>query len=382
MFFRNKVGEGLQGLNKISVLIPVYGESSLLERLLTDLLRDPYPSKEVLVTIDEPTEISLDVVERFRDRIMFILNRERIGKVNALNEAFEHTTGNILLFLDSDIQLQEDRAGFLGILEKEMEGIDILDIKKSTVRCSFLEKLVHYEYLGSSLVSWFFSKKIGKTLGLNGAAFAIRREAFERLGGFRRTINEDFDLATRSFVEKLSFRYTSRVSVSIKPYVGWRGWYEQRKRWGIATGVWLKDHYKLLARILVRKPQVMLPSLLLIMPSLLLVFFNCLLPDAVYLSILALVLSVLSRQPNFVPLTIFLTTFGILILKNGIVTALTYTALSCIFYLAARELGYHFNPAEFLCYYLFYSPLSLLMNIVGIFRVITHNDMVDLDWKV
>ena len=51
-------------MNKISVLIPVYRESTLLERLLTDLLRDPYPSKEVLVVIDEPTEISLDVVER------------------------------------------------------------------------------------------------------------------------------------------------------------------------------------------------------------------------------------------------------------------------------------------------------------------------------
>ena len=369
-------------LDKISILIPLYRESNLLERLLTDLLRDPYQSKEILVVIDEPTEISLDIVKRFRDRIIFILNGERIGKVNALNEAFNRTSGNILLFLDSDVQLQAAETGFLETLEKEMEGVDILDIKKSTVRCSFLEKLVHYEYLGSSLVSWFFSKSVGKTLGVNGAAFAIRREAFERLGGFRRTINEDFDLATRSFVENLSFRYTGRVSVSIKPQSGWKGWYKQRRRWGIATGVWLKDHYRLLTRVLVRKPQVMLPALLLIMPSLLLVFFNCLLPDALYLSIINLALSVLSRQPSFVPLIIFLTTFGILAVKNGVLTALTYTALSCIFYSAARGLGYHFNPIEFLCYYLIYSPLSLLMNIIGIFRVITHNDMVDLDWKV
>jgi len=369
-------------LDKISILVPVYRESSLLERLLTDLLRDPYQSKEVLVVIDEPTEISLNVVERFRDRIIFILNDGRIGKVNALNEAFNRTSGNILLFLDSDVQLQTAETGFLEILEREMKGIDVLDIKKSTDRCSFLEKLVHYEYLGCSLVSWFFSKSVGKTLGVNGAAFAIRREAFERLGGFRRTINEDVDLATRSFVENLSFRYTGRVSVSVKPQSGWKDWYKQRRRWGIGAGVWLKDHYRLLARVSIRKPQVILPSLLLIMPSLLLVFFNCLLPDALYLCILNLALLVLSTQPNFVPLIIFLTTFGILVVKNGIVTTLTYTALSCIFYSAARELGYHFNPFEFLCYYLIYSPLSLLMNIIGIFRVMTHNDMIDLDWKV
>jgi DUF1365 family protein len=68
--------------------------------------------------------------------------------------------------------------------------------------------------------------------------------------------------------------------------------------------------------------------------------------------------------------------------KNGIVAALSYATLSGIFYLAARKLGYHFNPIEFFGYYLIYSPLSLLMSIIGIFRVMTFNDMVDLDWKV
>lgn len=360
----------------------MYRESGLLERLLTELLRDPYPSKEVLVVIDEPTEMSLNIAEKFRDRITLILNGERIGKANALNEAFNRTTGNILLFLDSDVQLEAAEGSFLETLEKEMNGIDILDIKKSVVRCSFLEKLVYYEYLGFSLVSWFFSKSVGKTLGVNGAAFAIRRDAFEQLGGFRRTINEDVDLATRSFVENLSFRYTGKVSVSIKPQSGWKSWYKQRRRWGISTGVWLKDHYRLLAGVLVREPKVMLPSLMLIMPSLLLVFFNCLFPYALYLGVFNLALSVLSRQPSFVPLVIFLTTFSVLALKNGALTALTYAALSCVFYSAARGLGYRFNPVEFLCYYLVYSPFSLLMYIIGIFRVMTHNDLIDLDWKV
>jgi len=372
----------LRDLNKISVLVPVFRESTLLEGLLTDILKDPYPSKEVLVVIDEPTDTSLNVVAKFKNRIVFTLNEERVGKVKALNEALSYSSGNILLFLDSDVQLQAAEAGFLEILEKEMEEIDILDIKKSTIRCSVLEKLVGYEYLGSSLVSWFFSKHVGKTLGLNGAAFAIRREAFERLGGFRRTIVDDFDLATRSFVENMSFKYTDRLSVSIKPQPGWSGWLKQRRRWGIATGVWLKDYYGLLARVWIKKPQVMLPSLLLMMPSLLLFLFNLMLPDTLYLNILTLILSIVSRQPSFIPVSIFLTTFGVLALRNSITSAIAFASLSCIFYLAAKRLGYHFNPIEFLGYCLIYSPLSLLMNIVGIFRVFTNRDMIDLDWKI
>jgi len=359
----------------------VYRESCFLEPLLTDLLRDPYQSREVLAVIDRPTGNSLDVVGKFRDRVLFILNGERVGKVNALNEAFKRTTGNILLFLDSDIQLQADGASFLGTLEKEMEGTDILDIKKSMNRRSFLAKLVHYEYLGSSLVSWLFSKSVGKSLGLNGAAFAIRREAFERLGGFRRTIIEDFDLITRSFFQNLGFRYTNKISVSIEPQLGWSDWYKQRRRWGIATGVWLKDYYKPLARILVRKPQVMLPSLLLTLPSLLLVSLNFFLPDAIYYNLLTSALLVLSMYSSFALPPFVLTTVGISVAKNATVTALTYVTFSGIYYLASRGLGYCFNPAEFLCYYLVYSPLSLLMILIGIFRVATHNDKIDLDWK-
>ncbi|UCH01773.1 MAG: glycosyltransferase, partial [Candidatus Bathyarchaeota archaeon] len=197
---------------KMSVLIPVYRESSFLEGLLTDVLGDSYPCKEVLVVIDSPTEMSLDTVKKFQDKASFVLNNERVGKVNALNEAYKRTTGNILLFLDSDVRLQSSDVSFFGILEKEMEGVDILDLKKSVVRRSFLDKLIHYEYLGSSLVSWFFSKRIGKSLGLNGAAFAIRRKACESLGGFRNTIPDDFDLVTRSFFNNFKFRYPDRIA--------------------------------------------------------------------------------------------------------------------------------------------------------------------------
>ncbi len=368
-------------MSKISVLIPVHRESPLLEGLLTDLIGDPYQSKEVLVIVDKPTEMSRKAMEKFGDKAAFILNGERVGKVNALNEAFKRTTGNILLFLDSDIQLQADGASFLGVLEKEMEDTEILDIKKSTTRVSFLTKLVHYEYLSSSLVSYFFSKRVGKSLGLNGAAFAIRREAFERLSGFRRTVTDDFDLITRSFLESLSFKYTHRVSVVVKPQSGWKEWYRQRRRWGIATGVWLKDYYKPLAKTFVRKPQAMLPSLLLLMPSLLLIL-SFLLPNAIFYAVPILASSVLHTYFSLVLLPISLNTFSISIASSFTVTAITYAVLSVIYYSGARELGYYFNPAEFLCYYLIYSPLSLLLTIIGIFRVVTHKDVIDLDWKV
>lgn len=367
---------------KISVLIPVYKESDLLEPLLTDLLRDSYPFKEVLVVIDKPTEMSINVVKRFQNRITFILNGERIGKANALNEVFKRTTGEILLFLDSDLQLQTDGESFMETLAREMEGVEILDIKKSMIRSSFLARLVHYEYLASSLVSWLFSKKIGKCLGLNGAAFAIRREAFQRLGGFRRTLSEDFDLATRSFLEKLSFKYSDKVAVSIKPCSDWRSWYKQRKRWSIATGVWLKNYYRQLVRIVASTPQVMFLSLPLMLPSLLLLPLNFFLPDVICYQAISLALLILASYSSLALPAISPATFGVPVAKNVLAAASSYAGFSAIYFLSARKLGYCFNPGEFLCFYFIYSPISLLMIIIGLFRVATHNDRIDLDWKV
>lgn len=369
-------------MDKISVLVPVYRESSFLKRLLADLLDDTYPSKEIFVIIDEPTEMSLNLVEEFRDKISFILNKVRVGKVNALNDTEKRTNGNILLFLDSDVQLQNKEAGFLDVLEREMKGVNIIDIKKSTPRTSFLSTLVHYEYLCSSLTSYFFSKIVKKSLGLNGAAFAIRREAFEQLGGFRRSFNDDFDLITRSFLKNLSFKYTSKVSVSVKPQSSWRDWYKQRKRWGVATGMWLKDYYRPLAKILAKSPQTVLAALILLMPSLLLLFLNILVPDTIFFSLLILASSIILRITNFALLPLLLVPFSIPITKYILLTATTYISLSGIYYLAARKLGYYFNPAEFFFYYIVYSPLSLSMHILGILRVALRKDMADLDWKL
>lgn len=346
------------------------------------MLRDSYPSKEIIVVIDNPTKTSRDLAKKFANVVKFILNGERIGKVNALNEAVKLTTGDILLFLDSDVQIQTNRGSFMEILAREMNGIDILDIKKKIIRDSILSKLVHYEYLSSSLVSWIFSKKIGKCLGLNGAAFAIRRDVFLHLEGFRRTLVEDFDLATRSFLSDFSFKYTNKVWVLIKPQPNWRSWYKQRKRWSIATGIWLKDYYRQLARITIKKPQIILPSLLLMLPSLLLLSINYLIPETTYYHAASLVLFFLASYSSLTFPPFFLTAFVLPIAKNLAASAITYAIFSIIFFLSARKLGYYFNPVEFLGFYFIYSPIWVLMIAVGLLRVATHRDKIDLDWKV
>ncbi|MCJ7560987.1 hypothetical protein MUO79_10290, partial [Candidatus Bathyarchaeota archaeon] len=140
--------------------------------------------------------------------------------------------------------------------------------------------------------------------------------------------------------------------------------------------------YRQLARIVVKKPQITLPSLLLMLPSLLLLSLNYLIPDAIYYQTASLALLILTTYSSLAFPPMFLATFGIPIAKNLAAAVMTYVVFSIIYFLSARKLGYYFNPVEFLFYYFIYSPIWLLIIAVGLLRVATHKDRIDLDWKV
>ncbi|MCD6592544.1 hypothetical protein J7L00_00440 [Candidatus Bathyarchaeota archaeon] len=57
-------------------------------------------------------------------------------------------------------------------------------------------------------------------------------------------------------------------------------------------------------------------------------------------------------------------------------------AYSAFFYIVARKIGFVFNPAEFIIFYIVYSPLWLLIIIASIVQVYAGIRNVDLNWKV
>ncbi|MEM2280818.1 MAG: glycosyltransferase, partial [Candidatus Bathyarchaeia archaeon] len=82
----------------VSIFIPVYEGSELLEPLLEKLTEGVCSGLEIFVIIDKPNKESLKVVERFGGKARFLLNGERRGKVEALNSAVKLSSGEILVF--------------------------------------------------------------------------------------------------------------------------------------------------------------------------------------------------------------------------------------------------------------------------------------------
>lgn len=365
----------------ISIFIPVYKESNQLASMLNKLSSQNV-TKEIFVAVDEPTQDFSEKIKQLEnDNIRFIVNKERIGKANALNSTAKLSSGKVLLFLDSDVEISDD-PDFLRKIIMEMQLVDVLDIKKKVSKGkSFLSKMAYYEYFTFNINTWLSSRYMHKCPAVNGAAFAINREMFEKVGGFHKAVAEDIDIATRAFLEGSSFAYTTDVEVKNVVYSEWGKWFRQRRRWAIGQALWLEHWYRDLAKKFI-KPQVFLPGLFFLYPSVAILFLSVLVPNLwMYNSLLVFSLFLSVKFNILMPVfLVSLTTANIL--KILLISLSSFGLTAAVFYGFSRKLGFkEMKLHELFLYYFFYSNVWLAIIIVGHIQVFAFRKKVAPDWR-
>ncbi|MHA2032021.1 MAG: glycosyltransferase [Candidatus Kariarchaeaceae archaeon] len=363
----------------VSILVPVYKNSKHLKDLLDSLVQDPYPIKEIIIIIDEP-KAEVMLLPSIYPSVRFIINEERQGKSNALNQAVFTTQYNYLLFLDSDIKVHQKE--FIASVAKGIDQYELIDIKKLIIRDSILAKVVNYDYLSSSLVNYFFIKLLHKSPQFNGAAFAIRRTTFNKLGGFHRAICEDLDLAFRAYITEVDFGYIPDIEVYNAVDPSLKHWFKQRRRWALGFGHWITEYIgKLLINVL-RNPIAFIIALLIFFPSSPLILMGWLLPDTLFLNLLSLSLIFLSTLQIYLTPSVLMITIFTFFAKSLTLTLISYSLTGVIYYWASRKLGYHFNVLEFTIYFFVYNPLWFLLSLVSTLIAVLHRNGLTIDWKV
>jgi cellulose synthase/poly-beta-1,6-N-acetylglucosamine synthase-like glycosyltransferase len=366
----------------ISIFIPVYKESKQLEEML-DKLYSQDVEKEIFVTVDEPSEEFKKETEQLGKKAKIIINEERIGKANALNKTEPLSSGKVLLFLDADVEVPDD-PDFLKKIVMELQHVDVLDIKKQVSKDkSFLSKMAYYEYFTFNISAWLSSKYMHKCPAVNGAAFAIKREMFEKVHGFRKVVAEDIDIATRAFLADSSFAYSSDVAVKNVVHSEWGKWFKQRRRWSIGQALWLKEWWQELGKRFLKKPQVFLPGLFFLYPSVAIFLVSALVPSVwLYNSMLVFSLF-LSVKFNLV-LPVFLFTLATAdLLKVAVISLSSFALTAATFYGFSRKIGFKMKLHELFLYYFFYSNVWMAIIIIGHIQVFCFGGKkTPSDWKI
>lgn len=97
-------------LPSISIVIPAHNEAAVIGAKLENTLALPYPgAAEIIVVSDGSSDGTEDIILSHSEdeRLVYVGLSERKGKANALNQGVSRATGDIVVFSDASIILDE-----------------------------------------------------------------------------------------------------------------------------------------------------------------------------------------------------------------------------------------------------------------------------------
>lgn len=91
---------------KISVVMVSFNQAIFLEEGLRSILDQGYPNLEFIVIDGNSTDGSVDILNRYRDRLATLLIERDRGQSDGLNKGFARATGDIVTWVNSDDLLE------------------------------------------------------------------------------------------------------------------------------------------------------------------------------------------------------------------------------------------------------------------------------------
>ena len=202
----------------VSVVMATYNMSRYLPLAVGSVLAQTYENIELLIVDDGSTDDTAKVVEPFLDdpRVKYRV-QENKGQASAKNHGVRESSGEYIAFLDADdmwasekIDLQLpvfSRSGTLGVVYSRLVYID----ENGTQLKVSDEELFRGRVSGPLLIRNFvgFSTSV------------VRKECFDRLGGFKEQIRMgiDYDLWLR-FSTQYEFDYVDRPLLYYRVWSG------------------------------------------------------------------------------------------------------------------------------------------------------------------
>ena len=230
---------------KYSFVIPVYNRPDEVDELLESLTRQDYKDFEVVVVEDGSAVPCAEVVDRYATRLdVHYFSKPNSGPGQTRNYGVEHSRGEYVLILDSDVVLPE---GYLSAVEAELSAHPC-DAFGGPDRAheSFtpMQKAINY-----AMTSFFTTggirggkKKMDKFYP-RSFNMGVRRSTYLALGGFSKMrFGEDIDFSTRIFKGGYACRLFPEAWVWHKRRTDLRKFFKQVHNSGIARINLMKRH--------------------------------------------------------------------------------------------------------------------------------------------
>jgi len=206
----------------VSIVVPARNEERQIEKCLDSLLAQDYPRFEVIVIDDRSEDATHAIVERIAakdSRVKLVsgvdLPEGWVGKPWAVTQGIEHATGEWLVFTDADT-IHRPSATTSAIAYAIKRGLGAVSLLPDQKLVTLPERML------MPGIIWSIAFALGPTEDIhdptklenalfNGQYIAIRRDAYEGVGGHevvKNEIAEDYELA-------LAFKRDGRFPIAL-----------------------------------------------------------------------------------------------------------------------------------------------------------------------
>ena len=192
----------------VSLIIANYNYGSFAAEAIESALAQSIHPDEILFMDDCSTDNSMDIAQRYKDRIRIVRNEENLGIIGNFNKAVSLTTGDYICFLDADNRFRSDyvQRCRLALDRHPKAAIAYTNTVLFGPRAELIASQVGAKPVPNvdDMYLWEFPEfdrahldKL-KTANFMHGSSMYRRKAFEQVGGYGESEgHEDHDLFVR-----------------------------------------------------------------------------------------------------------------------------------------------------------------------------------------
>ena len=173
---------------KLTIVTPSFNQAGFLERTLRSVLDQGYENLEYIVVDGGSTDGSVEILERYGDRLAWWVSERDEGQTDALNKGLRRATGDVIAYINSDDYYLP------GAFEAAIGGLEDSDALWVVGTARFVDAKDRLSHLWEPQLPrrgrhWWLLDP----WGVPQAATFWRREAFDHYGLFRQDMHYVFD---------------------------------------------------------------------------------------------------------------------------------------------------------------------------------------------
>jgi glycosyltransferase involved in cell wall biosynthesis len=162
----------------VSIITPVFNGAKYIRRTIESILSQNYPNIQYIVMDGGSTDNTLNILNKYKNKIDLIISEPDQGMYDALNKGIKLSSGKILCYINADDYFFPDTINRVVTQFFQTNAMFVFG------NCIYVDKFEHelYRYSGVD-IPYHLVKRLGRIPFAQQSAFWIR-DLYDEIGGF------------------------------------------------------------------------------------------------------------------------------------------------------------------------------------------------------